>query len=423
MVLTISIVKTNFIGDQKRVIADIAFDNSYPTNGEPLTPADLGMYAIDFLNASPKLGYMFEYDYATKKLKAYMPFKTHTPAGTNAAAAFTGSALATHQHDGLSAGTPAGSNSAPAFTGSAMGTHQHDGLSAGTPAGTNAVSVLSPEFVGPDVEGVTKPTIALTHNADPGTNLLALPLHIIEAQGQGTKNIGRLESTTNGNADVSGETANGSVYATAVSARFFVKDNNTPGGVQIYINEGANDQLEFVSPTTTDAYIIMPFETSGTAYAAIAVKVHHNSGAASGKPLYFDDNGAADAQLAFVDTGAAGGTIPAADVTVLTLFYGDRTAGELGEAAAQVFSGSALASHQHAAKSAGTPAGSVAAPTFTGSALASHQHAAKSAGTPAGTNAAPVLTGTEITQSEGEEVDDTDDLSGITGVRIIADGR
>ena len=301
MVLTISIVKTNFIGDQKRVIADIAFDASYPTNGEALTPADLGMYAIDFMNASPKLGYMFEYDYTNEKLKAFMPLTAHTP-------------------------------------------------------------VLSPEFVGPDVEGIAKPTIALTHNADPGTNLNAVALYIIEAQGQGTKNTGRLESTTNGNTSISGETANGTVYAVAASCRFYVKDNNSPGGVPMYINEGTSDQLEFVSPTEADAYIIMPFEAAaGGVVAAVAVKVHHNAAAADGKDLFFDDNGAADAQLAFIDTGAAGGTIPAADVTVLTQFFGDRTAGELGQA--------------------------------------------------------------EITQLEGGEVDNTDDLSGITGVRIIADGR
>ena len=423
MVLTISIVKQTFIGDMKRIVADIAFDASYPTDGEPLTPDDLGLYSIDFLNASPKLGYMFEYDYTNEKLKAFMPFKTHTPAGTNNGPAFTGSELAAHQHAAKTAGTPAGTNDTPAFTGSELGTHQHAVITAGTPSGTNAVSVLSPEFAGPDVEGITKPTIALTHNADPASGLLAAALNIIEAQGQGTKNIGRLESTTNGNASISGETANGSVYATAVSARFFVKDNNTPGGAPIYINEGASDQLEFVSPTTTDAYIVMPFETSGTAYAAIAVKVHHNADAANGKALYFDDNGVADAQLAFIDTGEAGGTIPAADVTVLTLFYGDRTAGELGEAAAQVFSGAEMSTHQHDAITAGTPAGSVAAPVFTGSELATHQHDAITAGTPAGSVAAPTLTGTEITQSEGEEVDNTDDLSGITGVRIIADGR
>jgi hypothetical protein len=83
------------------------------------------------------------------------------------------------------------------------------------------------------------------------------------------------------------------------------------------------------------------------------------------------------------------------------------------EASAQTFAGSELATHQHAAITAGTPAGTVAAidasgtaavkigtgaanaaakahthsaPAFTGSALGAHQHAAITAGTPAGTN-------------------------------------
>ncbi len=77
------------------------------------------------------------------------------------------------------------------------------------------------------------------------------------------------------------------------------------------------------------------------------------------------------------------------------------------QASAQTFGGNALASHQHAAISAGTPAGTIdahtagrkggttnpqdifnapATHTFTGSALATHQHDGISAGTPAGTN-------------------------------------
>lgn len=47
--------------------------------------------------------------------------------------------------------TPAGTNSAPAFTGSALATHQHDAITAGTPAGTNtpgaATSVVQPYIV------------------------------------------------------------------------------------------------------------------------------------------------------------------------------------------------------------------------------------------------------------------------------------
>ena len=47
--------------------------------------------------------------------------------------------------------TPTGTNSAPAFTGSALATHQHDAITAGTPAGTNtpgaATSVVQPGIV------------------------------------------------------------------------------------------------------------------------------------------------------------------------------------------------------------------------------------------------------------------------------------
>lgn len=74
-----------------------------------------------------------------------------TPAGTNSAPTFTGSALAGHTHgdgslatDSVSGGTPAGTVSAPTFTGNALSTHTHsadgslatDAVSAGTPAGT-----------------------------------------------------------------------------------------------------------------------------------------------------------------------------------------------------------------------------------------------------------------------------------------------
>lgn len=95
----------------------------------------------------------------------------------SSAQTFTGDALASHQHAAVSAGTPSGTVTIDAltggtrkggttnpasiiengnvptgsFSGSAMGTHQHDGISAGTPSGTNtpgaATSVVQPYFV------------------------------------------------------------------------------------------------------------------------------------------------------------------------------------------------------------------------------------------------------------------------------------
>lgn len=379
-----------------------------------------------------------------------------TPAGTNAADTshthavaldggatgvgaahthtFTGSALATHQHDAITAGTPAGTNAAETahthavaldggatgvgaahthtFTGSALATHQHDAITAGTPAGTNAVSDLTHDLELVDINAISKPTITLTHNLDPVGNLAAAALYAYEAQGASDcGNVIYLQSTTAANADVNGETANGSVHGVAESCRFWVKDNDTPSGVQIYINEASSDQLEFVSPTNADGYILMPFEmAAGAPPAYCVVKVHDNDAAASGKALYFDDNGAADAQLAFNDAGTAGGTIPAADVIPLRGVGFLNTSAGLGTAKAQTFTGSALGTHQHAAVTAGTPAGTNAnesththgfgtltdaasaagsshTHTFTGTALATHQHAAVTAGTPAGTNA------------------------------------
>ncbi len=96
----------------------------------------------------------------------------------SSAQTFAGDALANHQHAAISAGTPSGTNgtvaasgsaavkvgtsssnaaasghthSGPTFTGSPMATHQHDGITAGTPSGTNtpgaATSVVQPYLV------------------------------------------------------------------------------------------------------------------------------------------------------------------------------------------------------------------------------------------------------------------------------------
>jgi len=53
-------------------IAEIAFDASYPTGGEALTPSDFGMtYAIEAVIAfGAKGGYEFDFDKANQKLKA-----------------------------------------------------------------------------------------------------------------------------------------------------------------------------------------------------------------------------------------------------------------------------------------------------------------------------------------------------------------
>lgn len=227
--------------------------------------------------------------------------------------------------------------------------HTH---AAGTLA--NAASNLSPRYQ--PFHAAAKPTIALTHNADPVVNLSANPLYIVEAYGIATANVGALQSNCAATASVSGSTADGTVHGTSATPRFYVTHNATPSGVQIYVNESSSDRLEFVSPTSTNAYIIMPFESIANVPPgfAVAVKVYHSATAATGKPLYFDDNGAADAQLAFVDAGASGGTIPAADVTIIGPTYAGLTSAENGTAAAQSISGSTAAGSAHTHAFTGT---------------------------------------------------------------------
>ena len=65
--------KQYFAGGYREVIADVAFDSSYPYGGESFTPNDIGMSAVHKLHIEPKNGYTFEYDYTNKKIKVFSP--------------------------------------------------------------------------------------------------------------------------------------------------------------------------------------------------------------------------------------------------------------------------------------------------------------------------------------------------------------
>ena len=53
------------------VAAEHTFTNSYATGGEAVTPDDVGLEVIEQIIPSPASGYVFEYDAANGKLKAY----------------------------------------------------------------------------------------------------------------------------------------------------------------------------------------------------------------------------------------------------------------------------------------------------------------------------------------------------------------
>lgn len=72
---------TGYFGTLRYARATIAFDSSYPTGGESLTPADLGMKTIDLIQIHSKSGLVFEYDYTNKKVLAYSQGVTVGAAG------------------------------------------------------------------------------------------------------------------------------------------------------------------------------------------------------------------------------------------------------------------------------------------------------------------------------------------------------
>jgi hypothetical protein len=71
MALTIENLERGSSGNLRVVTGTIAFDSSYPTGGESLTPANMALSRVQSVSILPKSGYVFEYDYTNSKVLAY----------------------------------------------------------------------------------------------------------------------------------------------------------------------------------------------------------------------------------------------------------------------------------------------------------------------------------------------------------------
>lgn len=69
---SITIEEKTVFGNKRVVFALVAFDSSYPTGGESVTAANLGMTSIEFFLAAPRSGYTFDYNYDASNLLAYV---------------------------------------------------------------------------------------------------------------------------------------------------------------------------------------------------------------------------------------------------------------------------------------------------------------------------------------------------------------
>lgn len=83
MALTVAVTRRNVAGHQNIVTGTIAFDSSYPTGGESLTAADLGLRTVDLmLFQQSAIGLTYSYDYTNSKVLAYAQGALVGAAGT-----------------------------------------------------------------------------------------------------------------------------------------------------------------------------------------------------------------------------------------------------------------------------------------------------------------------------------------------------
>lgn len=81
MALTVTTVRRTVYGNRRVVIADVTFDSSYLTGGESLTPSDLGLTAVDRIDAGVSTGgYVIVYDHTNSKLMAFQGDNTNAAA-------------------------------------------------------------------------------------------------------------------------------------------------------------------------------------------------------------------------------------------------------------------------------------------------------------------------------------------------------
>jgi|LSQX01.2.fsa_nt_gb hypothetical protein len=86
MGLTVSNLTPIKFSNRRGAVADVTFDNSYPTDGEVLTPKQLGLNVIDYITVENIETYIFVYNRTNQKLKALTALGTEVTSGTNLSA-------------------------------------------------------------------------------------------------------------------------------------------------------------------------------------------------------------------------------------------------------------------------------------------------------------------------------------------------
>jgi len=73
MALTITIERMTRMGRESVREGVIAFSSSYATGGMELTPANLRLQVITFIDIPMRSGFLFEYDYTNRRVRVFHP--------------------------------------------------------------------------------------------------------------------------------------------------------------------------------------------------------------------------------------------------------------------------------------------------------------------------------------------------------------
>lgn len=71
MAISPSQVFVNKAGKKRQVVTEVTLDSSYPTGGEAITAAQLGLSKVDVAICETNTGHIAQYDKANAKIKMY----------------------------------------------------------------------------------------------------------------------------------------------------------------------------------------------------------------------------------------------------------------------------------------------------------------------------------------------------------------
>lgn len=170
MGLVFTITRRENAGSETKIEGTVAWDSSYPTNGESFLAASLGLTQVNQLDLKSEAGYSFETDYANNKIKAFEGAAGTTGAtsgGTPAAQPFIG----TQPASAVNIATPKFSGTGQASSGQVITTTDNQTMTLNQCAGMWFVSAThGPYLIASNTAVIGAPAVLTVVGTAPTTD-------------------------------------------------------------------------------------------------------------------------------------------------------------------------------------------------------------------------------------------------------------